>query len=110
MNARQPYRAQPVRFRYLVVLLVALVLADGVMTEFLVERGLAREGNPFLHSLLVSGNLMLFKLAGAIVCALILWDVYRRHPNLAFAGTLLLVAGYSAIVYWNIFSFVVAHL
>lgn len=102
------YRAGPVRFHYLVALLVALILADGLMTQFLIEGGLGREGNLFLQNVLDNGNLMGFKMVGALVSAFILCDIYRRHPNLAFASTLLFVAAYTGIVYWNIFSFVMA--
>ena len=97
-----------VRFQYLLALLVALILADGLVTQFLIEGGLGREGNPFLQNLVGNGNLIGFKTAGALVSAFILWDIYRRHSNLAVSSTLLLVAAYTGIVYWNIFSFVVA--
>jgi len=40
-----------VRFPYLLVLLAALVLADRLITVFLVAGGLGREGNPFLRGI-----------------------------------------------------------
>ena len=96
-----------VRFPYLLVLLAALVLADGLITEFLVAGGLGREGNPLLRGIVDNGSLMQFKTAGVLVSTLILWDLCKRHPDLAFTSTLLLVGAYTGIVYWNIFSFVV---
>ena len=98
--------ASIVKFPYLLALLVALVLADGLMTEFLIAGGLGQEGNLFLHKILDSGNLIGFKIIGALVSAVILWDIHRRHPNLAFASTLLFIAVYTGIVYWNMFVFV----
>lgn len=95
-----------VRFPYLLALLVGLVLADGLMTEFLIAGGLGQEGNLFLHGILGSGNLIALKAVGATVSAVILWDVHRRHPGLAFAATLAFIAVYTGIVYWSIFVFV----
>jgi hypothetical protein len=97
-----------VRFHYLLALLVALIIADGLVTQFVIEAGLGREGNPFLQNLASNGNLIGFKTVGALVSAFILWNIYRRHSNPAVISTLLLVAVYTGIVYWNIFSFVVA--
>jgi hypothetical protein len=97
-----------VRFPYLLFLLVALVLADGLITQSVVDASLGREVNPFLQNLISNGYLMGFKIAGALVCAFILWDIYRRHSKLAVISTSLLVAAYTGVVYWNIFSFVVA--
>ena len=96
------------RFPYLLVLLVALVIADGLMTEFLVAYRLGWEANPLLSGFLKSGNLTVFKTVGASVAALILWDVHRRHPSLALASTLVFVVAYMAIIYWNIVSFIIA--
>lgn len=99
-----------VRFPYLTVLLVALVIADGLLTQSVVDAGLGREINPFLQSLVSNGNLIGFKIAGAIICSFILLDIYRRHSNLAIISTSALIAAYTGIVYWNTFSFVAAAL
>ncbi len=98
--------ASIVRFPYLLGLLVALVLADGVITEFLIAGRLGQEGNLFLHGILGSGNLIVFKIIGAFVSALILWDIHRRHPNLAYGATLLFTALYTGVVCWNVSVFV----
>jgi hypothetical protein len=97
-----------VRFPYLLFLLVALVIADGLITQSVVDAGLGREVNPFLQNLISNGNLIGFKIVGALVCIFILWDIYRRHSNLAVISTVVLIAAYTGIVYWNTFSFVVA--
>lgn len=96
-----------VGFRYLLALLVALVLADGLITNFLTSSGLAREGNPLAGQLLANGWLMGFKAVGALVCALFLEDIHRRRPELAYVVTLVLIAACSAVIYWNIFSCII---
>ena len=87
--------------KYLLGLLILLNIADGVLTHFLVERGLAREGNPFLLRMVGEPGFMIIKVVGVIICALILWDVYRRRPKLAFVSTSCFVVSYTVIVIWN---------
>lgn len=101
-NIRLP---KTIRFPYLLLLLVALVLADGLFTQSVVDAGLGREVNPFLQNLVSNGNLIGLKISGALVCSFILWDIYRRHSNLAVISTSVLIVSYIGIVYWNIFSF-----
>ena len=85
----------------LLVLLVLLNIADGYITRSLIHVGLAREGNPLLLRLVGDPDFLLIKVLGAAVCAMILWDVYRRHPKLALSCVGLAVAFYTLIVFWN---------
>ena len=87
---------------YLLIALVGLVIMDGVLTEFLVGKGLAREANPFLQPLVGDIGFMIIKVVGALLCAFILWDVHRRYPNVAKITTTIAVIGYTAIVLWNV--------
>lgn len=87
--------------KYLLGLLVALVILDGVLTQFLVDGGLAREGNPFLQPLVGEAGFIALKAAGALLCAFILWDVYKRLPKVAIIATWCFVAAYGVIVLWN---------
>ena len=89
------------RMKYLLAALVALVTLDGVITEFLVGSGSAREINPFLEPLVGSTGFMILKAVGALVCAFILWDVHRRFPKVGVIATWTAVVGYAAIVLWN---------
>ncbi len=89
------------RIYYLLGALVALVTLDGVLTEFLVGSGAARELNPFLEPLIGEFGFMVLKVAGALLCAFILWDVHRRYPRLGIIATWVAVAGYAVIVLWN---------
>ncbi len=91
-------------FRYPIVLLVltGLIVADGYITDFIISSGLAREGNPLMKASLVNGSFMWFKVLGGIFCAVILWDIYKRHPRLAMLTSMAGIIFYTGIVYWNI--------
>ena len=87
---------------YLLIILVCLVVLDGIITEYLIDGGTASEANPFLESLVGEPAFMILKVVGAVVCAFILFDVYRRFPKTAVVTTWIAVAGYFAIVLWNV--------
>jgi hypothetical protein len=87
--------------KYLLGLLILFNISDGVLTHFLVELGLAREGNPFLLPVVGEPGFIVLKVAGVLLCALILWDIYRRRPRLALMSTSCFVLGYGVIVLWN---------
>jgi hypothetical protein len=85
----------------LLVTLVGLFVADGLVSKSLIERGLGYEGNPFLSGL--SGpNLVLIKLASALLAALILWDIHKTRPRQAVVAAICSVVVYTGIVYWNL--------
>jgi len=96
------------RFRCLLGTLFALVVADGLISNFLVTHGLAREWNPYLQTLVIDDNFLLIKVAGVLLCTLILWDIYKKQPQIAMIGTLYIVALYTLIVYWNLGVFFIA--
>lgn len=87
--------------RYLLGVLIAFVVMDGLLTEFLIDGGRAREGNPFLQPLVGDVGFILLKAAGALLCAFILWDIYRRFPRVAVTATWVFVAAYGVIIIWN---------
>ena len=88
--------------KYLLSLLVIFVVGDGFITNFLVGNGIAREGNPFLVPLVGETGFIVLKVAGALLCALILWDVSRRYRRLALVVTSFCVLAYATIVLWNL--------
>jgi len=96
------------RMKYLLCALIALVVLDGLISHFLVAHGLAREGNPFLQGLVGERNFLIIKLVGALLCAFILWDIYKARPKMALISSLCFVVLYSGIVSWNLFVFFVA--
>jgi len=86
---------------------VFLVVADGIITRFLISRGLGVELNPFLKTWVGSDTFLWIKLGGALMAALILWDLsgWDRSPGKLRASITIgcLVAFYAAIVIWNLF-------
>ena len=87
--------------KYLLGLLVAFTVSDGLLTYFLIRHGLAREGNPLLLPILGEGSFLAIKMVGTVLCVLILWDIYRRFPRLALITTSFFVVVYAGIVVWN---------
>ena len=94
--------------KYLLGLLVILVVSDGLITRFLVTNGVAQEGNPLLQPIVGKAGFLTLKVVGALLCALILWDIYRRFPRLALIATSVFVFGYLGIVLWNLSIFAMA--
>ena len=88
--------------RYLLGTLVALIVADGLISVFLVRYGFGRESNPFLESFIGEPVFIVIKGLGALLCALILWDIYRQWPKLALIATSCFVVLYTGIVLWNV--------
>jgi hypothetical protein len=89
------------RMKYLLGVMVLFVLLDGLVTEYLVRVGLAREGNPLLQPLVGNIGFMVVKAGGALLCTLILWDVYKRFPRIAIGATWCFVLAYAVILAWN---------
>jgi hypothetical protein len=76
-------------------------IADGILTNILLNRGIAIEGNPFLVDIAGKSGFLIIKIVGVLLAALILWDVHRRHPRLAFWISVVFLAAYCGIVGWN---------
>lgn len=96
------------QMKYLLIVLVGFVVLDGLLTEFLINGGMAREGNPILEPLVGDIGFMLLKVAGSLFCAFILWDVYRRFPRVAIGATWVFVTAYAGIIIWNTSLFLVS--
>jgi len=82
--------------------LVLLVIVDGLLTLFLIRSGIGHEGNPFLAGWVGSNAFMIVKVVGALLCAGILWDVFRQFPKLGTVATSCLAGCYGVIVAWNV--------
>ena len=93
---------KPRVFRYLVTALVLLIVADGLLSQYLVAGGFGFEGNPVIRGLIGKGHFVVIKMVGALVVGVILLDIYRRRAKVALLATLLCVILYTGIVYWNI--------
>ena len=96
------------KMKYLLLTLIIFVILDGFITEFLVNGGLARESNPFLQPLVGEAGFIILKTVGALLCAFILWDVYRHFPRVAVIATSVFVGAYGIIVVWNSSIFLMA--
>ena len=82
--------------------LAALIIADGVITQFLIRHGLGYEWNPFLQSFVVEYDFLQIKLAGAFLGTLSLWYIYKTRPVTARGISLVFMVLYSGILYWNL--------
>ena len=90
------------QIKYLLVTLVALVISDGLITQFLVRKGVGYEGNPFLATFVGEWTFLAIKVLGAFLCAFILWDIYKKWANLGRIAIPFFVIIYTGIVFWNI--------
>lgn len=90
------------RLRLLLYTLIGLVVSDGLITEFLVKNRFASEGNPFLEQWVGGDYFLVIKAAGAILAALILWDIGKRHQRLSTVATFCFLITYTAIIFWNL--------
>jgi hypothetical protein len=95
------------RLYMLLLALFVLVVADGLITSFLVNNGLAGEGNPLLRGWVDQWYFPLAKTLAALFCGVIIWDMHRRWPKLAILSSISFVIFYGMIVLWNSFLLVV---
>jgi len=95
------------RIEYLLGTLLSLVVADGLISQFLIKSGLGQEGNPLLKVLVTENNFLVIKMCAAILCVLILWNIARRLPRLIFIFSACVVGIYTAILFWNIAVFLI---
>ena len=105
--SRKPIASRSV-MKWLLVSMFSLVVADGIITKFLIDNGYADEYNPVLSGIVGTASFIPVKIAGALIAALLLWDIYKRHPNLAATGSICMVCLYCGIVYWNVISYALA--
>ena len=108
LKTSMSYLARARRMRYLLGTLVTLMISDGLISQFLVKHALGREGNPLLETLVGEKSFLAIKVLGAILCAFILWDIYRRWPKLALVASLCFVVFYAGIVFWNLVVFFIS--
>jgi len=87
----------------------ALVVADGLITNFLMIHGLGREWNPLLQTFVGGESFLQIKVAGAFLSVVILWEIYKKRPQMATIGSFCILIFYTGIVYWNLFVFLLAH-
>ncbi len=96
------YFAGSYRIRLLLGSLLATIVADGVITRFLILNGLAEEGNPFLRFWVEQDVFLTIKLLGGLLAVLYLWSIYKRHPKLSICCSSLFLTAYIFIIFWNL--------
>lgn len=82
--------------------LFCAVVADGLITEFLVTNGYGSEINPLLTALIGGRSFLAIKIAGAFLITLFLWIKYNADPRPVYRITVVALTFYTAIVYWNL--------
>lgn len=108
LNSFMHFEVSGRRMKLLLATLLALIAADGVITNFLVGNNLASELNPLMQGLVGGNGLILVKAVGAMLGIAVLWHLYKRRPQLAMNSCLIFVVLYTGIVYWNVAMFLVA--
>jgi hypothetical protein len=85
--------------------LFGLIIADGLLTNFLVTNGHGIEANPFLQAWVGKDIFLAIKVSGAFLAILILWIKYNLKPKLIYRITTVFLAVYTGIIFWNLFVF-----
>ena len=83
-------------------LLLALFVADAIITRFIVSHGLGSEGNPLLGFWVTTDQFAWVKLAAGLFACLLLWDMHKRAGRPVLIITGVLVAIFAVIVGWNV--------
>jgi hypothetical protein len=78
-----------------------LDIGDGILTNILIKRGIAREANPYLLDIAGESGFLVLKVVGVLMAAAILWDIHRRYPRVAFWTAFVFLLVYCGIVAWN---------
>ena len=90
--------------------LFILVVADGVVTEYLIAQRFAWEFNPLLTVWVGDSGFLLLKAVGSLVAIFILWDISKRSYRTALIASSCLVLLYTVIVFWNLSLYLIAWL
>jgi hypothetical protein len=90
------------RIRILLGSLLAAIVADGVITRFLVINEFAYEGNPVLHFYAGQDVFLIIKLLGGFLATFYLWGIYKRQPKVSICCSSLFLIAYTFIIFWNL--------
>ncbi|MDD5312294.1 MAG: DUF5658 family protein [Dehalococcoidia bacterium] len=89
------------RMIFMLILMAQFQLWDGVITQFFVGSGLARESNILMASMVYSGTFIAVKLLGLMLLVPALWVIYKKFPELALTATSSVTVFYCAVITWN---------
>jgi hypothetical protein len=90
------------QIRILIGALFTAIVADGIITMYLIQNGLAQEGNPFMVYWVAENRLISLKICGGILVGICLWSMHNRRPRLSVIFTSILLTGYIFIIIWNL--------
>lgn len=85
--------------------LFALILADGLITEFAVNNDVGYEANPLLADMLGSHKFFLFKLLGSVLVILFLRNISKKHYKVGLISSYIAVILYIIVVFWNLLAY-----
>jgi hypothetical protein len=92
--------------RYTLYVLFGIIVADGLLSQFLVIGGYGLEINPLLISWVGRESFLAIKISAAFLATLLLWIKYNARPKLVYTITVVALGFYTTIVYWNLFVFI----
>ena len=102
------YHIESRNVRYTFYALFCVIVADGLITRFLVQGGHGWEANPFLRVWVGHELFLAIKVSGAFLATLLLWIRYNARPRLVYTVAVVFLAAYTSIVFWNLFVFFIS--
>jgi hypothetical protein len=105
LKVPESFRIENRTVRYILYTLFCLIVADGLITQFLVTGGHGSEANPFLAAWVGRGWFLAIKASGAFLATLLLWINYNKKPKLVYTIAVVFLVFYTVIVFWNLFVF-----
>jgi len=103
LKVSESFRIESRTVRYLLYTLFGVIVADGLITQFLVTGGHGSEANPLLRAWVGHGSFLIIKVGGAFLATLLLWINYNKKPKLVYIITVVFLVFYTVIVFWNLF-------
>ncbi len=103
LKVAEAFRIESRTVRYLLYALFGVIVADGLITQFLVTGGHGSEANPFLRAWVGHGWFLVIKVAGVFLATLLLWINYNKRPRAVYTITVVFLVFYTVVVFWNLF-------
>ena len=94
LKVAEAFRIESRTVRYLLYALFGVIVADGLITQFLVTGGHGVEANPFLRAWVGHGWFLVIKVGGAFLATLLLWINYNKRPRAVYAITVVFLVFY----------------
>jgi len=105
LKVPESFRIENRTVRYILCTLFGIIVADGLITQFLVTGGYGSEANPFLTAWVGHGWFLAMKVSAAFLATLLLWINYNKKPKAVYTIAVVFLVFYTTIVFWNLFVF-----